>query len=269
MADLLHDAFAQRRPHRVAGNDGRHQVRALARVTGHDTLAALDDASARTVPRAPDGRPAAAGAGAHAGRHRRAVLVAHPSLRRRRRLLDGVLPRPRRLDAREVDRRLDRPEHDRAAGRRAADRQRRAVAGAHGEGAPAAAGRGHRPEPGLPRADRLPEVRRRRPAPGARAHRRHPRRAARRGDDPVHREDPPRFRLDGGVRRAAADLRPALDRRAHRARADGGADVPAARALRPDSPGGRRRCPAPSSPTATSTPRRRRGRCSSGPAAAA
>ena len=205
-------------------------------VSDHDTPAAIDDAFARTVPRPPDGRPAAAGAGADAGRHRRPVLVAHPPPWRRRRLLDGVLPRPWRLDAREVDRRLDRPEHDGAAGCRAADRQRRAGAGAHREVPPDAADCRRRPEPGLPGADRLSQVRGRRAAARAAADRRHPRRLARRRLDCLHRQDARRLRLDRGVRRAAGDLRAPQSRRSDGARAHGGADVPATGALRPDPP---------------------------------
>ena len=96
----------------------------------------------------------------------------------------------------------------------------------------AVSGGGGGPEPGLPRAGRLSQGRGRWPAARTEAGGRHSRRAAGRGENPVHRQDPPRLRLGGGLRRTAADLREALTRLAHRARPDGEGDVSQRGALR-------------------------------------
>ena len=103
-----------RRRHGASGGFGRrpHPVAPAVTMQPHEHFAALLTARRRSGPRA------------DAGGHRRRLLDAHPPVRRRRRLLDGVLPRPRRVDAGEADSRRHQAEHHRAARRRADDRQR-------------------------------------------------------------------------------------------------------------------------------------------------
>ena len=169
---------------------------------------------------------------ADAGHHGRAVLARDGALRRTGRLFHGVFPRAYRLASREAHPRGDRVESRRPAGDRADDRAGHPGAGPHGGRPAEARHRGHRPEPGLSGAHRLPEGGGRRAPAQSREDRCDPWRIARGGASAVHGEDAAGLRPAGGISRAARCFPRPRHRRPDRAWPHRAGDVWARRPLR-------------------------------------
>ena len=152
-------------------------------------------------------------------------------LRRPRLLLHGILPRPRAVAAGAPHPAQHRRERHRPARVRPADRRGHPAPGAHGARAREAQRGRHRPQPGLPRPEGVPQERgRRAPArPGADPG--HPRGPPRGGPGPPHRQDAHRLRGRFQPRPDPRHRGRGRDRPPHGPRQDRARDVPERGAL--------------------------------------